>query len=89
MEQKTIRTIAIIVASILFVAFVIFLIYQVTTTYRAHETFEGYCKWRGLEVVSKTSNYGYCSDNAGNVYKMVMVRGRWFINGDISQGFPW
>ena len=89
MEQKTIRTIAIIAATIIFIMLVVFVFYQIMTTYQAHTALEGYCKWRGLEVVNKTSDEGYCSDKEGNVYKIVMVRDRWFLSGDVSQGFPW
>ena len=47
---------------IIFCALGFFVIHQMTTTYNAHNTFDGYCKWRGLVVVNKFSDYGYCQD---------------------------
>lgn len=74
--------------SIIIVIFGIFIADKIITTYKAHETFEGYCKWRGLEVENKATNYGYCKDSAtGKEYKMVLFKGRWYLDGDLPCGF--
>lgn len=62
--------------------------YQIITTYKAHETFEGYCKWRGLVVENKSSTYGYCKNLSTNKeYKMVLLKNRWYLDGDLPCGF--
>ena len=66
----------------------IFTAYQFITTYQAHETFEGYCAWRGLVVESKSSDYGYCKNTkTGQEYKIVLYQNRWFLDGDLPCGF--
>jgi hypothetical protein len=65
-----------------------FVAYQMITTIKAHETFEGYCKWRGLAVESKGSDFGYCKNlSTGKVDKIVLFEGRWYLNGDLPCGF--
>jgi hypothetical protein len=62
--------------------------YFVITTNQAHETFEGYCKWRGLTIESKTDTYGYCKDmNSGKLQKIVLYQGKWYLDGDLPCGF--
>ena len=73
---------------IIFCALGFFVIHQMTTTYNAHNTFDGYCKWRGLVVVNKFSDYGYCQDlRTGKEFKIVLYNGRWFLDGDLPCGF--
>jgi hypothetical protein len=66
-----------------------FAAYQVITINRAHETFEGYCKWRGLVVESKSTDYGYCKNPAsGQEFKMILfANGKWYLDGDLPCGF--
>ena len=67
---------------------VVFFSNQLFTTYHAHDTFDGYCEWRGLIVDTKTDNYGYCKDtNTGKEFKIVLYEGRWFLDGDLPCGF--
>ena len=80
--------IIIIVCSVLILLFGAFVTYQVITTNLAHNTFDGYCKWRGLTVVSQTSDYGYCKNETnGMQYKMVLYQGKWYLDGDLPCGF--
>jgi hypothetical protein len=66
-----------------------FVFYQLITTYKAHETFAGYCQWRGLTVVNKSADYGYCKNEiSGEVFKMVLVNNRWYLDGDLPNGWP-
>jgi hypothetical protein len=76
--------------SIIFVLLIFgFVIYQAITTYQAHGTFDGYCKWRHLEVVNQSSDFGYCKDAiSGQVFKMVLVDGRWYLDGDLPNNWP-
>ncbi len=65
-----------------------FLAYKGFPTYHAHDTFDGYCKWRGLVVESKESDYGMCKNIiTGKKYKIVLYQGRWFLDGDLPCGF--
>ena len=65
-----------------------FVVYQMITIYKAHETFDGYCHWRGLVTVSKFRDYGFCKNpKSGAQQKMVLFNGRWFLDGDLPCGF--
>jgi hypothetical protein len=75
-----------ILAFLVFLLFVSCLIYQIVTTRKAHQTFEGYCHWRGLEVVNKSADYGFCADKYGNEFKIVSFNGKWYLNGDLPWG---
>jgi hypothetical protein len=78
-----------LIFSILLIIFLgIIIIYQIITTYDAHATFEGYCQWRGLKIVNESNNYGYCNNSLGQVYKMVLVNGRWYLDGDLPNNWP-
>jgi len=60
----------------------------VITTYEAHATFEGYCQWRYLEVVNQSSDFGYCKDAiSGQIFKMVLVNNRWYLDGDLPNNW--
>lgn len=79
-----IRKLLVIVALILWV----FVSFEMITTYKAHDTFDGYCKWRWLAVESKANNYGYCKNTkTGKEYKIVLFGGRWYLDWDLPCGF--
>ncbi len=85
--KATHKKLSIIIALLILIAGV-FIVSEMITTYKAHETFEGYCKWRGLVTESKTSDSGYCRNpHTGQEYKMVLFNGRWFLDGDLPCGF--
>jgi hypothetical protein len=66
-----------------------FILYQIITTYKAHETFAGYCEWRGLVVINQSTDYGWCKDSvSGKEFKMVLVDNRWYLDGDLPNGWP-
>ncbi|MCX6822661.1 MAG: hypothetical protein NTX91_01505 [candidate division SR1 bacterium] len=74
--------------TILIILISAFLIYQMRTTYHAHDTFDGYCKRRGLVVISQQADFGYCKSIATNKqYKIVLFKGRRFLDGDLPCGF--
>ncbi len=78
----------ILIISILVIVFGAFMIYEMIQTYKAHETFDGYCKWRGLIVESKSSDYGYCKNPQNNEeIKIVLFKNRWYLDGDLPCGF--
>ena len=61
-----------------------FVYFQIRTIQKAHETFDGYCKWRGLEVVSKSDTFGYCKDaKNGKEFKIVLFNNKWYLDGDL------
>ncbi len=75
-------------------AFAIFLflsflfVYQAITIIEAHKTFDGYCHWRGLEIVNKTSDYGFCIDKSGREFKIILFKNRWYLDGDLPNEWP-
>ena len=77
-----------LVLAIFVIIFVAFMIFEMITTYKAHETFDGYCKWRGLVVESKSNDYGYCKNPQNNKeFKIVLFKNRWYLDGDLPCGF--
>jgi hypothetical protein len=86
--KKKILIVSLIISIALTLLVFGFMIYQIITTYQAHATFEGYCKWRGLEVVNQSSDFGYCKDTSGQIFKMVLVGNRWYLDGDLPNGWP-
>jgi len=51
----------------------IVVVYKGIETYNAHNTFEGYCTWRGLVVESTGTDFGYCKNMTTNkTYKIVL-----------------
>ena len=86
--NKKVLFVSLFFSIILFVLLISFTAYEISTTYNAHATFSGYCHWRGLEVVNQSSDYGYCKDlNSGYVFKIVLVNGRWYLNGDLPNNW--
>jgi hypothetical protein len=91
MKNKDKNKIFIIIAVCILIGILFwsFVFYNVITTYNAHKTFEGYCKWRGLDVVNKSADYGYCkSEISGKVFKIVLVNNRWYLDGDLPNCWP-
>ena len=77
-----------IILPAVFAVISMFVAYQMTTTYKAHETFDGYCKWRGLAFENMFNNYGYCKNlSTGKEYKMVLFKNRWYLDSDLPCGF--
>jgi len=73
---------------IIMIIFGIVIIYKWVTTYHAHDTFEGYCTRRWLIVSSTGSDSGYCKNpNTKKEFKIVLFKGRRFLNGDLPCGF--
>ena len=86
LNKKNLLAISVII--VIFCIFGIFILYQLTTTYNAHNTFDGYCKWRGLVVESQAGDYGICKDlRTGKEFKIVLFKGRWYLDGDLPCGF--
>jgi uncharacterized protein YpmB len=86
--KKKILIISLIFSILLLIIIAGLFIYWAITTYQAHATFEGYCNWRGLEVINQSSNFGYCKDVSGQVYKIVLFNGRWYLDGDLPNNWP-
>lgn len=63
-------------------------LYQIHTLKIAHSTFENYYKFRGcVELIEKTDLYGTCRTSSGEIIKIVRYQGRWFLDGDLPDGF--
>jgi hypothetical protein len=57
--------------------------YQVYTTNLAHTTFERYYAFRGcVHLVDKTDTYGDCTLADGSAIKIVLIGGKWYLDGD-------
>lgn len=60
-----------------------FIVYQVYTTNLAHTTFDRYYAFRGCtELIDKTDTYGDCRLPNGKTIKLVLINGKWYLDGD-------
>jgi hypothetical protein len=60
-----------------------FLGYQVYQTHLAHTTFERYYAFRGcVQLIDKTDTYGDCKLANGSTIKIVLINGKWYLDGD-------
>ena len=60
-----------------------FLAYQVYATNLAHTTFDRYYAFRGcVALVDKTDTYGDCKLADGQTIKLVLINGKWYLDGD-------
>jgi hypothetical protein len=49
----------------------------------AHSSFSNYYKFRGCqELIEKTENYGICKTSKGDTIKIVLINGKWYLEGD-------
>jgi hypothetical protein len=57
--------------------------YQVYTTRQAHTTFERYYAFRGcVQLIDKTDTYGDCKLANGQTIRLVLIDGKWYLEGD-------
>jgi hypothetical protein len=77
----------IILVSIPILAFLIFCVYWINYLNIAHSSFENYYNFRGcVALLEKTDTYGICRLPSGETIKLVKVKNKWFLDGDL--GFP-
>lgn len=54
----------------------------------AHSSFDNYYAFRNCqELLSKTDNDGICRLKDGSTIKIVKYQGKWYLDGDLPQGF--
>ncbi len=82
--KKLISTLAVLV-----VVIAGFGIYQISVLRKAHSTFENYYAFRGCQqLVSRTSDAGYCKLASGQTIKIVKYDNKWYLDGDLPV-FKW
>lgn len=60
-----------------------FVAYQAYATNLAHTTFERYYAFRGCaQLLDKTDTYGDCTLRNGQTIKIVLIDGKWYLDGD-------
>ena len=70
------------------VIFVGFGVYWVLYLQKAHSSFDNYYSFRGCRtLVEKTDTYGICKLQDGSNIKIVLYQGKWFLDGDLPNGF--
>jgi len=51
---------------------------------RAHSSFENYYAFRGCtQLVQKTDSFGICKTDSGETIKMILYKGKWYLDGDL------
>lgn len=51
---------------------------------KAHSTFDNYYAFRGCtKLLQKTATYGVCKTSSGKIIKIVEVKGKWYLDGDL------
>jgi hypothetical protein len=68
---------------IILVVVAIFGIKQVRILNVAHSSFDNYYRFRGCEkLIEKTDTYGTCTTYSGERIKIVLISGKWYLEGD-------
>ena len=50
----------------------------------AHSSFENYYAFRGcIQLLQKTETFGICKTDSGQTIKMVLYKGKWYLDGDL------
>ncbi len=71
------------VIGVLLIAGAAFGAYQVYATNLAHTTFERYYAFRGCtQLVDKTDTAADCKLANGQTIKLVLINGKWYLDGD-------
>lgn len=72
-----------IILILIIAALIVFAVQQVYTLNIAHSSFENYYKFRGCnKLVEKTDTYATCLTNSGQNIKIVLINGKWYLDGD-------
>ena len=72
---------------VLIVFLIGFGIYWVVYLHKAHSTFDNYYTFRGCQkLLVKTDDYGTCQLKDGSVIKIVLYKGKWYLDGDLPRG---
>lgn len=51
---------------------------------KAHSSFENYYKFRGcVKLLEKTDTFATCTLSSGETIKIVNVKGKWYLDGDL------
>lgn len=60
-----------------------FFLYQSHKLNIAHSTFENYYAFRGCtELIDRTDTYADCKLADGTTIKLVLINGKWYLDGD-------
>jgi hypothetical protein len=79
LKNKSLR----VIVGLLLVIGAAFVGYQVYTTNLAHTTFERYYAFRGCQsLIDRTDTYGDCRLADGSTIKIVLINGKWYLDGD-------
>ncbi len=71
---------------LLAVAGLVFGVTQWFSLREAHSTFDNYYAFRGcVRLIDKTDTSGTCETSSGDIVKIVMYQGMWYLDGDL----PW
>ena len=61
----------------------VFFVYENNKLAVAHSTFENYYAFRGCtQLIDKTDTQGHCKLADGSVIKLVLINGKWYLDGD-------
>ena len=72
----------VILAIIAFVSIILVSV-QIHTLNVAHSSFENYYNFRGcVQIIEKTDTYGVCKIPSGQTLKIVLIEGKWYLDGD-------
>jgi hypothetical protein len=73
-----------LIACTIAVAIAIFGVYQVRKVEIAHSTFQNYYAFRGcVQLLDMTTVSADCMLASGKTIKLVEVRNKWYLNGDL------
>jgi len=80
------KKIVIISSVIVVILLAVLFIQQVVMLRKAHSTFPNYYAFRGcVELLATTTDSGTCRTGSGQVIKMVLYNGKWYLDGDLPE----
>lgn len=61
----------------------ILVVIQLYTLNKAHSSFDNYYTFRGCtQLIERTDTYGTCLTSSGEKIKIVLIGGKWYLEGD-------
>ena len=73
-----------VVAGMIVAALSVLVVAQIIKVTEAHRTLENYSAFRGcVEQLQKADDWATCRLATGAIIKMVMVNGKWYLDGDL------
>lgn len=77
------KKIILVIIGVIVLAMAALVIDQFILLRKAHSTFDNYYAFRGcVQLLSRTDTSGICKTDSGGTITIVLINGRWYLQGD-------